>query len=94
MVVCVLLAHGLYAQQAMRKKDTSMTIAQQERRRAEVVMDSTKVIVCQKCDGKGSVKRYVFLLSLPMINVTCGWLYVEKHAISSACGLRKMFNEL
>lgn len=94
MVVCVLLAHGLYAQQAMRKMDTSMTIAQQERRRAEVVMDSTMVIVCPKYEGRGTVKRYVFLLSLPMINVTCGWLYVEKHAVSSACGLREMFNEL
>ena len=78
LVVCVLLSHGLYAQQAMRKKDTSMTIAQQERRRAEVMMDSTNVIVCPKSEGKGTVKQNVFssfLASDKRKCHSCGWVY-------------------
>ena len=79
LIVCVLLSHGLYAQQTMRK-DTSMTVALQERRKADVVIDSTKVIVCPKCEGKGTVKQYVYSCMLAMDRRkchVCGWLYSD-----------------
>lgn len=101
LIVCVLLSHCLHGQQAMRKNDTSMEIAQQEQRRVEAVMDSTKVIVCPKCEGKGTVKRYVFSSFLAGDKRkchTCGWVYRDNmpyhlHVACEECKGRGFFKK-
>ena len=58
LIVFVLLAHGLHAQQTMCK-DTCRTVSEQEKGKSVEPQDTTKFLACPVCKGLGIVGKEV-----------------------------------
>lgn len=60
LIVYVFLAHGLHAQQTMRK-DTCMKDNRQEMRDTMQEKNGKRMIAYQKCKGNGSIEQNMFV---------------------------------